>query len=97
MEYIHSTQGMKDMKEYEEEMSVPSFSLEIDDPIIDICKEINEEHGNGGAQADANNIATPAPEKKGRKNKEGSQAWTCFSITLCTKRNRSECKILGTG
>lgn len=69
LEYIHSTQGKKDMEDYNEEMSVPSFSLGIDIPVMDICKEINKEHGDVDPEPNTNNIVTPAPEIKEEKTK----------------------------
>lgn len=68
IEYINSTQGRKDMEQYEEEMSIPSFSLGIDNPVIDICKEINKEHS-VEEEPQANIFITPAPEKKEQRAK----------------------------
>lgn len=68
VEYLNSTQGRKDIEEYEEEMSAPSFSLGIDNPVMEICKEINKEHC-ADAEPDANKFVTPAPEKMEQRTK----------------------------
>ncbi|KAK1389112.1 hypothetical protein POM88_017290 [Heracleum sosnowskyi] len=78
LEYIHSTQGRKDMEDYNEEMSLPSFSLGIDIPVLDICKEINKEHGDVDAEPDGNNFVTPAPKTKEERTRRGARPGVAY-------------------
>ncbi|KAK1393896.1 hypothetical protein POM88_012952 [Heracleum sosnowskyi] len=78
LEYIHSTQGRKDMEDYNEEMSLPSFSLGIDIPVMDICKEINKEHGDVDAEPDGNNFVTPAPKTKEERTRRGARPGVAY-------------------
>ncbi|KAK1375236.1 hypothetical protein POM88_031429 [Heracleum sosnowskyi] len=78
LEYIHSTQGRKDMEDYNEEMSLPSFSLGIDIPVMVICKEINKEHGDVDAEPDGNNFVTPAPKTKEERTRRGARPGVAY-------------------
>lgn len=63
-------------------MSVPSFSLGIDNPIMDICKDINKEHGAIDAEPatkiDASNFVTLAPENKEQRTKRESKLGAAY-------------------
>ncbi|KAK1360718.1 hypothetical protein POM88_045192 [Heracleum sosnowskyi] len=63
IEYLYSSQGIRDMDDYMDNLWIPTFSLGINDPVIDICKDINKEHGESQpkAQADDDKMGTPAP------------------------------------
>ncbi|KAK1375636.1 hypothetical protein POM88_031829 [Heracleum sosnowskyi] len=47
IEYLYSSQGKKDMEMDMQELLVPSFSLgtDLQNSVIDICKDISREHG----------------------------------------------------
>ncbi|KAK1391939.1 hypothetical protein POM88_010995 [Heracleum sosnowskyi] len=63
IEYLYSSQGIRDMNDYMDNLWIPTFSLCINDPVMDICKDINKEHGESQpkAHADDDKMGTPAP------------------------------------
>lgn len=71
IEYLYSSQGKKDMDDYMDDVSVPSFSLGINGYIMNVCKDINNDHGESQpkAQGDDNDMVTPAPAEHEKKDK----------------------------
>lgn len=71
IEYLYSSQGIKDMNDYMDDLSVPSFSLGINEYIMDVCKDINNDHEESQtkAQGDDNDMVTPAPAEQEKKSK----------------------------
>ncbi|KAK1369641.1 hypothetical protein POM88_035733 [Heracleum sosnowskyi] len=75
MEYIYSSQGIRDMNEYMDEWSMPSFSLGIDS-VLDVCNQINKEHGD--IQSNENDMVTPTPEECEKRTKRGTNIGAAY-------------------
>ncbi|KAK1402241.1 hypothetical protein POM88_001846 [Heracleum sosnowskyi] len=75
MEYIYSSQGIRDMNEYMDELSRPSFSLGIDS-ILDVCNQINKEHGD--IQSNENDMVTPTPEECEKRTKRETKIGAAY-------------------
>lgn len=80
IEYIHSSQGLRDYDAYSEQISIPSFSLGINicDPVVELCKEINREHENDEAHVDGEDVITPLPEKPQKRTRREAKLGVAY-------------------
>lgn len=77
MEYLYSSQGIKDMNDNMDEQWIPSFSLGIDDQVMSVCKDINKEH-EAEAQNDDNDMVTPALAQQERRSKRETKLTAAY-------------------
>lgn len=83
IEYLYSSQGIKDMEDYMDDMSMPSFSLgvEVHDTVMDICNNINKEHGdicNANAQPNEEDVVTPAVKPQEKRTKREAKLGAAY-------------------
>lgn len=78
IEYLHSSQGIRDMNDYMDDMSAPSFSLGVDS-VLDVCKEINKEHGDiNVVEPHDNDLVTPAPQQQEKKSRRKTRLGAAY-------------------